>query len=459
MEKLTYEDLKLGEKAKEAFIKGKPVAEIMQEFPVYLNTRPFYANLNVTDAVVAAVLAPLNVLLVGDTGTGKTQLAQDIYTYFFGGNKNEGGQGVKVRAHPEIDIYNEIFTTLNIDRAQRELTQNIEALLFYVDELNRAPTVSQNQFFGLGDGLMDEKGASIKLGRDNYVLCIATANIGNGEFQGTFETDKALCNRLHIAVDFDYEAVKPLDEDRMLLDILFEANPGVKQAPVRDISDKIIQASREIAEMSRTLSAEENAVVNFLRFGLAYCQKYGRKEKTWPMNCQDCEHNADQKALCSMVRPPCGERTLNAVKRYAAALAYVARLKNPNQDLDSVDLMFRAFEMAGAYQHILNPMVLKMQYQDQNPKMMAEVASALRAAFKQKEDYIVSALHQAERGRKVTQFFEQDGQIGDYSTLSPAAKDMLKKKGIPPVEPFADAGYLGFSWVNDFADMRIKYRK
>jgi len=35
------------------------------ELPNYVNTRPVVANLNITDLVKAAVLPPLNVLLVG----------------------------------------------------------------------------------------------------------------------------------------------------------------------------------------------------------------------------------------------------------------------------------------------------------------------------------------------------------------------------------------------------------
>lgn len=75
------------------------------EFPNYVNTRNAFANLTVSDLAKAAVLAPLNVLFVGDTGTGKSQLATDIYNHYFGGNKSENGQGIFIRAHPEIDIY------------------------------------------------------------------------------------------------------------------------------------------------------------------------------------------------------------------------------------------------------------------------------------------------------------------------------------------------------------------
>ena len=148
-EKLTYEDL---------------------ELPNYRNTRKIFANLDVSDAVKAAVLSPVNLFIVGNPGTGKTLLASDIQKSYFNGNKREGGHGVFIRANPEMDLYNEIFSELDIAHAQRNLTENIEALLFRADEISRAPTKAQNQLLALGDGDMDFKGRSIKLGRDGYLL-------------------------------------------------------------------------------------------------------------------------------------------------------------------------------------------------------------------------------------------------------------------------------------------------
>lgn len=125
------------------------------ELPNYRNTRNVFANLDVSDTVKAAVVAPLNLFLVANPGTGKTLLANDILKSYFNGNKREGGHGVFIRANPETDLYNEIFSELDIEHAQRNLTDNIEVLLFRVDEVNRAPTKAQNQFLALGDGDMD----------------------------------------------------------------------------------------------------------------------------------------------------------------------------------------------------------------------------------------------------------------------------------------------------------------
>src|SRR3989344_4307812 len=194
MSKLTYEDLKL---------------------PNYVNSREVFSGLNVSDLARASVLSGLNLLLVGDTGTGKSQLASDIYMHWFNGNKGEGGNGIFVRMHPDVDIYNEIFTALDIDRAQRVLTGSSEALIYYCDETNRAPPIAQNQLFGIGDGRMDYHGKGISLGKEGYHILVATSNIGNGEFKGTFDTDKALMNRLHVALDLEYAPFKPTYQDRI----------------------------------------------------------------------------------------------------------------------------------------------------------------------------------------------------------------------------------------------------
>ena len=63
-------------------------------------------------------------------------------------------------------------------------------------------------------------------------------NIGNGEFSGTFSTDKALYNRAYIAIDFDFAMYKPTLEDNVLLDAMFTANLNVKDSAKRDLTDR-----------------------------------------------------------------------------------------------------------------------------------------------------------------------------------------------------------------------------
>ncbi len=460
MTKLKYDELMLGEKAKIMYLKDAE-ADI-KGLPTYLNTRPVVANLNVTDMAIAAVLGGLNLLLVGDTGCGKTQLAKDIYNHYFGGNKKEGGNGVFMRGRPDLDVYNEIFTELNIERATRVLTDSIESVVYLVDELNRCPPVGQNQFFGLGDGTMDYSGRAIKIGREDYHILVATANIGNGEFSGTFNTDKALYNRAHIAIDFDFAMYKPTLEDNVLLDAMFTANPNVKDSAKRDLTDRIIEASREIADIAKDPGRDILAVKNYLQFGLDNCMAAGCKEKRWPQSCQDCDKNKgyskDTSAICSMVRAPV-RRTINATIKYAAALYYLSKMKDPNVSIDGAELMFKAFEMTGAYQQILNPQVLQMDYAGENPRMMSEVAALLRKDYEANRFFINAKMDaELDKGKTITGFFryKKDGadKIGLFDNLeAPAAKKTTK------IVPFTDDRPIGLKWVEGFVEQMKRLKR
>ncbi len=428
------------------------------ELPNYRNTRNVFANLDVSDVVRAAVCAPVNLFIVANPGTAKTLLANDILKGYFNGNKREQGHGVFIRANPEIDLYNEIFSKLNIERAQRELTDNIEALLFRVDEINRAPTKAQNQFLALGDGDMDFEGRSIRLGRDNYLLLIATANVGNGRYTGTFDIDPALYDRLHVVLDLDHYS--PTRKDNFLLDEQ-EANPRVKDAPKRDISRKIIQASKEIGQATKNVGLEAIAVINYIRSGLSNCMLNAGEGKTslkgneWPMRCQDCSHNkGTEKALCSLIRAPFGRRVTESVMRYAAALEYIAKLKDPDIKIDTIDLMFKSFELVGAYKGLLNPNILKQEYREDNPLFMAGAVEELKADFKANEDYILTSLEQAQNVKKVVRFFEINDGRGDYDSLSNTAKKKYSAR-----EPYTDKRPIGLGWVSELIDYEIDKSK
>ena len=289
-----------------------------------------------------------------------------------------------------------------------------------------------------------------------YSIASATANLGNGEFQGTFQTDKALYNRLPVVIDLDYQMFQPTEEDEMLRDRLREADPKVKLAPIRDISDKILAAHREISVSSANPGLEALAVSSFLRFGLKNCQRDkkegggGVKEKVWPLQCQDCTHNSKGEALCSLVRAPVG-RTLEATRKYAVALDYLAKLKNPKQRVDAVDLMFKAFELCGAYQHVLNSGVLRTKYTEQNPKMMAEVVQRLKKDFRDNEDYIMSSLEEAQKEGRVTEFFKYKGKVGPVDSL-----DSEERKKVKIITPFHDNREIGLGYVGKEIDFHMK---
>jgi len=459
VDKLAYEDLKLGEKAKESFLAGKSPDYIKDNCAVYLNTHNHFAGLNVTDLAVAGVLAGMNTLLVGNTGCGKSQLARDIHNYYFNGSKTEGGHGLTIEGHPELDIYRDVLTDVDREKVQRVLNGTHKSLFWDLEEINRIPAIAQNQWFAIGNGRLIQKGQSTPIGDKGYVSSIATANYGNGEFKGTFDMDKALENRFGLVLDLDYEQFQPTKEDRILIARLREAHPGIKEAPKRDLTDKIIQASREISGATLTPGLEATAVLDFLKFGLENCQGQDKqsprpKGKDWPYSCQDCSRNTGGDTVCSLVTAPV-QRTLQSIARYASALNYLAKLKTPQQEINPVDLMFKAFELTSAYQNILNPAKLKADFSDEPPRMMAEVAETLKQDFRANQDFILSSLDEARKGNQATGYFDSDGTIGaGYNKLN----DKARAK-VTPLEPFNDNRPIGLGWVKDAVDAEIKLAK
>jgi len=407
-------------------------------------------------------MSGIPLLLGGRPGCGKSQLAFDFANYYFNGAKRSGGNSVIIPVNPDTEILdpgNKYYTEFDMEKSEVRLSPNIEAAFHLIDEINRTPTIKQNQFYPLLNGYVSYQGQDTQIGVEGYKSVIGTANLGNGEFLGTFSMDPALENRFGIIIDFDYDMFRPTEEDDMLRDRLREANPEIKQAPKRDLTQKIIKAYREIAESSKNPGLEAIAVVDFLKFGLRNCQGPNQgdepraKEKIWPYNCQDCFRNPDADFLCSLSREP-EPRTTQALIKYASALEYLAKLKNPKVEINVIDLIFKAFELTGAYQHMLNPNVLRQSYSDENPKMMQEVAQRLRADFRTNEDFIIGSLEKAQEGKR-TSFCEFDGTVyAGYEEL-----DAKKKAKVTKVNPFVDNREIGLSWVEKAVDLELKLRK
>ena len=176
----------------------------------------------------------------------------------------------------------------------------------------------------------------------------------------------------------------------------------------------------------------------------------GSKGKVWPMSCQDCGHNKKADALCSLIREPV-PRTIDALRKYAVALQYLAKLKNPDVKIDVVDLMFKAFELTGAYQHLLNEQLRNANYLGQNPLFMADVAEKLKVDFRKNEDFIFSAIEAAKQRKKVVRFFKRGSDLGSYDDLAKDAREKQK-----PIEPFTDEREIGLKWAEDVIDFELE---
>ena len=475
--KLTYEDLRLGEKAKDAFLEGRQ--DEIRNCPIYLNTNTQggIAGLHTTDLVIAGVLAGFPVLIGGQYGGGKSQLAFDIYNSYFGGAKSEGGQGVKIDVNPDTNIVDPVqeHYTRYSRNAQGEicppvlLSPNVEACLHFIDEINRTPTVRQNQFYPLLNGHVTHQGKDVQVGKEDYRAVVATANLGNGLYQGTFDFDPALKNRFGLVIDTNYAMFEPTQEDRGLVSMLREADSGLKVAPIRDISDLILGAHKEIKTSSRNLSLPEKAVLWYLQEGLKGCLKKrdstGVKEgESWFAECRDCSHNSDpnNQPACSFMGSPVF-RTLEATRLYASALSYLAQLKDPKTKINAVDLMFKAFELTGAYQPFTNT-DLSQGYSGHFGKFMHDAIAKLKDNFRTQEEKIMQTLNSANNGKRLVHLKLKNPTPGlpeetSYDLEEGESVDDAIINEYQVFDPFEGDNLISLGWVNTRADLLRKIAK
>ena len=414
-------------------------------FPTYQNKKEVGCGLNVEDLIWAGILTGTNMLFAGRPGEGKTQLMYDI--------KNLFGDGVVVRAHPEVDIYNEILKKFNIEKGKVEANAEVLNLPVYcVDEINRAPEVAQNQFLGLGDGILEIAGKEYKIGKkldkEVYKLTIATANTGNGEYGGTFNMDKALKDRITLLFDFTHPLLEVDDET----DIKATMGDYTGQVKIKDVNkgnlaEKIYEAYKEIIHLTQNFPEEGELALKFLRKGLKRCVNNFYKTKTantFPIKCQDCGRYNE---LCSLTLPLTG-RVEREIKRYAAGLYYIGVLKYGNDfKVPISDLVFLAYKFAGQGKGLTNYIILQNEYENDELRMLNDIGEKVKKEFDERLPYLMLAVEAAKKdGKIVTEFYEKDGEIYLPHEIEPIKNKIEFNK----IKPFETTDDLYLDWFKDY---------
>ena len=433
-------------------------------FPTYKNSREIGLNFTVKDLLRAAILSGTNILLTGEAGEGKSQAMYDIESYFFGGSN--GGNAISTRAHPEIDLYNELFKKLDLKEANIKLVKEAVDVGFYgIDELNRAPEVSQNQFFGLGDGIIEFKGKKYRIGKDvgdniKYVLAMATLNEGNGEYGSTFGVDKALRDRMQLVIESTHPDLRPYNEEE--IEILDSGrSPSVEFNGERDLTTQIISAYKEIIEMGENYPVNGLATLYFLKDSLRQCrQNNDEKYRGFPTDCQDCDKKGD---LCYLVKPN-STRVLKALKGLSLGLAYVGMLKEGPEYLQTfydnvADHLFLLYPFIANGKNIVNPIVLHNDFRGDEFRMLKEVADKLKEEHRKKEDYILASIYYAIKNRKTVQSFAVIENGGKNKLIDADEVNGVDTSGLryEIVEPFKDTNDLRWEWmISSFVPYIIK---
>ena len=400
--------------------------------------------------------------------------------HHFSGRFSEGGKAFLTEANNDFQL-EPLFVKFNTQTGRKELIGTHTCLFYNIEEFNRAHPVVQNEFYSFGNGRLIMNGFNVPLGQDGYSCAFATGNDPrNQKSSGAFTTDEALLSRFGFVLNLDDPNYRVTEEDEYHLNKIKPANPGVLMSGAkRDISDKIIAANKEIVRASLDLGVEAEAVFAYLSRGLSTCPGYMKSNKTkdkktacrkkdidWPHDCESCvrKSSIDNKTPLCKKATFFDPRVLNATRRYASALDYLARVKDPNANIDPAELVFTAFELTGAYQGVLNEKILELEFKNRNNTMMRQVVDALKSDFKRKQDFIIPMLETARQGGKIIAFYEVDSRNGKnilYANpeadkairekLSEGAPEKLVGKRISLDDAFTDNQDIPMSWVPQLA--------
>ena len=331
------------------------------------------------DALPAALVTRSNILAVGGRGTGKTQAMSDIYHSFY------DGQGLFCEGRSNFSI-DELFTRINLDKLHSgaattdeivEVTQRLQDKIFNIDEVNRCPEITQNQFFSLANGYIILKGRIHFLGNRGYSIVVATANPNDENHTGTFRMDDAFLDRWHLIVDLNYWRKTPEDEERIAQQ---KRDPRVKIAPDRDISDKIIKAYNSLGQPS----AELEFLSRYLTQGLDYCQMHEKAEnskrvlgKKFPVICHEKSCTLKDKT-CGIAKP-LEERAAQTIIRLAQGLQFIADLKDSQTKQDPLNSVLIAYSLIAPHTRIISKQYIMSDDNFDNPSLAGRnVADKIR---------------------------------------------------------------------------------
>ena len=315
---------------------------------IYTNNTPLVTVAGVPllmhEAALAGLLAQLNMVFIGRSGPGKSQLISDIKNGIFNGDAVHlrGSADLKVRpVYCSIDL--ELYRQGRVDEAVKPRAA-AGKMLHIMEEFNRAPPVIQNEWLAVGDRVLDIDGTQIPLG-NGYSVAIGAANIGNGEFSGTFQSDNALKERLVLALDFDGKH-RPQELDYFSI---FEnsCDPRVVEAEKADNRNLLVKLSGEVKAFARSIDYFVRMVQVYLATGLDEVElgkKVHSKEELPALGSaveKDSEANKD---MLNYVTAP----SVRAVKVFGAlvpSLAAVAISKGAPSDVAVGDACYAALEL------------------------------------------------------------------------------------------------------------------
>lgn len=307
--------------------------------------------------IKAPLISGINVYLVGGTGEGKTELANDLVGYF-------GDSSCYAIGRPDFEP-SELLKQVRLDKLKDaksdrelvELTEHVNKNLFYIDELNRCPPIVQNYFFDFFDGKFVWNGRIRRLGTDGYSLGYATGNLGNGEYVGVSDSDRALLDRMHMIVKLDHPDFSTTELDD------FEIFAG-KKNPRANMPEEKRSITKEIIAMHQDFEKREIPLLLpilgvYLTKGLDYIEKTAQHSKRalgprWAQTEEVRIDNDENKIY------PLSKRAVFGAMSLASALEIIAQQKG--QETNTASIFLDSLKLTVPYSGVIAPTFIDMEH-------------------------------------------------------------------------------------------------
>ncbi len=363
-------------------------------------------SLTLWDVITAGVISGLNILIVGEKGEGKTQLAMDVNNTYF------EGKGTFIRAHPDLKT-RDIYTALNLGKLASskgdthqalEIAKSIKNPLSILDEINRVPQITQNQALSILDGYISlpEKNENIFLGVNGYHIGIATANLGRS-YSGIFPFDPAYLDRSHLIINVDN--FPPATTDLITIQQQ-DINPRVEVSETSDCTSEIVQIWQQLRNMSLSLDALIADL--YLKKSLDYCSRSPTQRKSSvrddiPNMCQACLSEGTSGALgqnCGYLVPTT-TRSFKAYKALALGLTLVSDAKSGTSQskLPGYREILEAFRLTAPYSGILDPSWVSRVHHGYPYLALNSLYPKIKLSIEEKASYIKKAFSNAISGK------------------------------------------------------------
>jgi hypothetical protein len=361
--------------------------------------------------VKAPLISSLNMYFVGGTGEGKTQLANDLVSYFgddscytMGRNDFEPSDLMK---QINWDLFQELKKG-NVSQGKLEtISKNINKVLFYVDEFNRCKPIVQNYFFDFFDGKFVFDGIVYKLGKSNYSVGFASGNLGNGDYVGISDSDRAMKDRMHMIVSFDDVNFRPKEIDAFNIYSGNKKNPRATIPSLQQkLTDEIINMHKEFQE--RNLNALYPIIGIYLSEGLDYLSKTKRNSKraiesAWKHSNID---GVNTKNLEGQIFP-LSKRAILSSQALATSLEMIAESKGLEVK-NKLDLFLDSLKLTIPYSGVLHPIYVEQEHLGDVYSAFDEVFEKIKKEVKDREEVLHLSLAHSEAGMDISSEIYKD---------------------------------------------------